>query len=659
MDDTRVVEHPSDFRADARIGGISIVRLTGTVGVMVGGLVVILVMLMKRQSPWQMLATFAAMVVLASQITFSWYRRLSRWIAYRARPRKLAADMRREVTVGSDQTVQDLVKVQACTGPFVEFLDGSYAMVLRIQPQPTGSLSQLELTVIRQRFQAVLKRVASANVEMAIYTDVEPDLNRPEIARQRSLAQRWPVGSGIRRIMEARLSYHEAYALLHCRRTAFHMRLSIQPEHVHLAQQPKSPEEHANQVVAYLREIGMGVAGELKTVGVKVHFLGPDGIRDLAAKQCDPAGWVVTDPPQRTNWAYPIGETRPPLTVPPAPIVEAAPLFPPADEWEEEVEEEAPAPVAPAHVAAEVTPPVPTAETPPPVVVQAEVSQGDPALALPMDPEPLTPPAPVPPAQPVAAPLREPEPMETPIRRSVPTQGRRPADVAPGLAPIASREILAVIGADRKAGASTVAASIAMGIRNRGNSVGLVCLEGRNDLVRWLVGDVLVNNHMWQRAAEELWLLGPRGTTLTPGPTRLPGGSIPALPAEAVTRVLGITKRESDIVVMDLGSDLGSEQRIALTQATGVIIVATPDLHSWEAAQLRVEMAVAQGLPRESIVVIVNRSRGDSSQYPGQAPLVLPEDNTVQSSWRMGSVPVIGAPDSPWSQAVTNWVNQL
>lgn len=655
MDDTpRIVEHPSDFRADARIGGISIVRLSATVGVIVLGLVIVLFMLMKRQSGWHMLATFAAVIVLAAQISFNWYRRLSRWIAYRVRPRELITDMRRAVTLGSDQTVQDLVKIQACTGPFIEFMDGYYAMVLRMQPQPTGTLSQLELTVIRQRFQAVLKRVTAAKVEMAIYTDVEPDLNRPELARLRSLTRRWPASSGVRRIMEVRLNYHEAYAAQLGRRTTFHVRLAILPEHVPVAQQPKNPEEHAAQVVAYLREIGMGIAGELRSAGVKVHFLGPAGIRDVCTKQWDPAGWAMADPPQQTNWAYPIGEERPVLTVPPAPVVEetAAPIWQQPDEWEEEDTEAAPAPVP-----ATEEPFMEPVEVAAPGIAQEEASQSVPVC--PID-EPKSIPAAAPVA-PLAAPIPEaPEPPARPIRQpAAPVQGRRQADANPQLAPIASREILAVIGADRKTGASTVAASIAMGIRNRGNSVSLVSLEGRNDLVRWLVGDVLVNNHMWQRAAEELWLEGPRGTTLTPGPTRLPGGSIPALPSEAITKVLGITKRESDIVVMDLGSELGSEQRVALMQATGVIIVTTPDLHNWDAAQLRIEMAAAQGLPRDSIVSIVNRNRGDASQLPGRAPLVLPEDNAVQGSWRMGSVPVIGAPDSPWSQAVINWVNQL
>lgn len=223
-----------------------------------------------------------------------------------------------------------------------------------------------------------------------------------------------------------------------------------------------------------------------------------------------------------------------------------------------------------------------------------------------------------------------------------------------------TREVIAVVGANRRVGTSTVSISLALALRSRGNSITHISLDGgRNDVVAWTGIHALVSNHDWVQGTEDLLLPGPRGIHLVPGPTRLPGATYQMMDNDTITRLLGRIRRESDVVVLDLGAEITSEQRAVLMQATGVIVVTTPDLDE-EGAQMVVDMAAAQGIPRNHVAVFLNRApSGRAPAHSGPVELILPDEPVLPECRRVGSLPVVAAPDSPWVQALMSWSQRL
>lgn len=646
------IEHPADFRADARLGRWTLLQLLSAVILVVSSGMGAIIMMMFRADGWKIALVVAVAWSITAEILFGLRRQLARATRWAFRARWRRADASRPGAVAKDETVQDLFPVHAVSGPFLSLPDGQLAMVLRIQPPPTQCLSEIQREVLRGRFQAALRRAAQRQVEVALYTEVIPDLDRPQHERLLHLAHRLPAESGLRHIAQARLQHHAQFAQEVGHVTVHHMRLSVSPQHV-----VTGAGNQAESMMDHLREVGMAIAEELRVSGQRVQFLAPEALRDLAARQLDPHGWRQTEPPRGTDWAWPVGDERRTITGNPADLV------PP--------EVMATATPTPAVVTEELAPPPlpPIVETPPAIEMVEEspvVEEIPPPPPLPWeepmterDAEPTPPPEPepTPPALP-PMPAPEPEPVQVP---NVPTPSRAPdrSTAAPGAHPLQSREVLAVIGADRKTGTSSVAISIALAIRARGNSTTVISMDGgRNDLVAWAGMDAIVSVMDWAHAAAELMLPGPRGITLIPGPTRLAGATYQPMAAELVGRLLGQARREADVLVLDLGAapEATPEHRAALAQATAMLVVATPDTDHTRIATV-VQMAQAQGLHHESVALAINRVT-DPHSIRG-AELILPEDPALASCRRMRSYPVIGAPTAPWTQALVAWVHTL
>lgn len=313
------VEHPADFEKDAVLfGGLTITQLFLIAPAVAVGVLANFGLLMRRPLLWEWysVAISLAVTIYCLEISHRLRRRITLATVFALRPRWRRSDASKPVTAHSNETVQDLVKVQACSGPFVQFLDGSVAMVLRITPPPSVCASPQQEETVRLRFQKVLKRAAQAGAEVMIYQEVEPDLNRSEIDRNLARAERLLVEAGLRRLVTERQHYHGEVATEWGRRVAYHIRLAIRPEQALFAATAETEAERTEAVLTHLRDIGMGIAGEIGHDGVKVQPLGPEGVRNLMARQLDPAGWLMSEPVRGTDWAWAAGGDQPVIGAP-------------------------------------------------------------------------------------------------------------------------------------------------------------------------------------------------------------------------------------------------------------------------------------------------------------------------------------------------------
>lgn len=131
---TRQVEHPADYRKDARlIGDLTFGQVAWSTLAMIGGGVMELYLNVTGASTGLQTLCGALTILAVLQITWGLFRRINLVIQYGMRPRNRRADDSQRVTQASDQTVQDLIKVDSCEGPVVAFLNGNLAMYLRVE----------------------------------------------------------------------------------------------------------------------------------------------------------------------------------------------------------------------------------------------------------------------------------------------------------------------------------------------------------------------------------------------------------------------------------------------------------------------------------------------------------------------------------------------
>lgn len=308
------IEHPADFEKDAVLfAGLTITQVFFMAPVIAVGVFGNLGLLLRKPPLWEWYSIALSLVVtvVCLEITHNLRRRLTLTAVFRLRPRWRKSDASKPVTAHSQDTVQDLVKVEACSGPFVQFVDGRLAMILRIQPPPTVCTAPEDAESLRLRFQRALKRAAQAGAEVMIYQEVEPDLNRSEMDRNMGLAEKLPLESGLRLLVTQRQHFHGEVALEWGRRLAYHVRLSIRPDQVPVAASADTEAERTEAVLNHLRDVAMGMAEEIGHDGLKVQPLGSEGVRNLMARQLDPAGWRMTEPVQGTEWAWAAGAKQP------------------------------------------------------------------------------------------------------------------------------------------------------------------------------------------------------------------------------------------------------------------------------------------------------------------------------------------------------------
>lgn len=624
-------QHPADFRADAKLGRFTLTQVAALMLVGVGVMITGLVAVMGRPAAWKVLLALLFWAVIAAEFVFQARRRLERWYAFQGRPRIRGSDA--SVPAEQDKTVQGLIPVQGVAGPVVTWLNSSQVgIIMRIIPAPTTAIDDLRAQALQARFAEVLKRCVHARVTPSIYVDVEPDLQRPELDRHRHLANRLPAESGLRKIITARLNHHEALAQHESRTVAYHLRLTVDVANTPALQKVKG--NQAEAAMGYLREISGEIAEDLGRTGAQVQFLSPESIRDVTMRQLDPAGWRDREPARGTDWAWSVDGHQPILEAPPSALnVDTLPSAQAAEtvQWPTPAPE--PHPPAPApDTSMTSSPPEPTPEVRPGGASSPVQASATPATGTWQD-------------------LLGKAPQQRPRHR--------PPPELPGVRPLETKEVLAVVGATHRAGTSTVALNLGYAFKARGNSVAVVSLDGANDIPRWLGISAIVSTEHWVRGVSDLWMPAMRDLTVVPGPTRLPGVPHTLIPGDAIARVIGRTRRETDVVIVDLGTDIGPEARMVLSHATGLIVVLTPESDAVEAAYLRVEQAEAAGLSRNTMALMVNRARSEVAPEGVQPALILPEDEDVSECTRLRTAAVVAAPESPWAQALVHWAHHI
>jgi MinD-like ATPase involved in chromosome partitioning or flagellar assembly len=633
-------QHPPEFRVDARLGRLTLLQVVGMLVVVAGMSITILVAVLARPPFWRTASFLLAFGAVGAEVLFGVRRRFRRALAYAGRPRWRRSDV--SVPISQDQTVQALAPVQGLTGPFWTWDNSTeIAMLLRILPAPTTCVDDLRAQTLQLRFAEALRRCAQAGINPSIYVDVEPDLQRPELERQRKQALRLPAQSGLRPLLLARLAHHERLAQTFARTVSYHLRLVADVTQIPGIE--RLGDNVTEAAMQHLRDVAAEIAEDLRPSGAQVQYVGPEGIRDIVMRQLDPAGWRASEPARNTDWAYPVDGQPSVLQAPPASELPAAE---PAG-----VEEPESVPVTA------------TEDLPKPVEIAQKPAPAQPADLEPEQPAVVAnPPAPDllkillgrRPSQPVPdqAPA---SPAEVPTRKAA-----EPRAESIQARPLATREVLAVVGATHRVGTSTVALNLALALRGRGNSVAIVALDGDNAIGRWHGRNALVSTQHWVEGSSDLWVPLPRGITLVAGPTRLPGVPYPAIPDEAIARVIGTIRREIDVVILDLGCEINSESRVALTHATGLLVVMGPDPDQVEAAELRREQAAAAGLGDGCMAMILNRAAGGQKPAGRTKPaLVLPEDPTVAECAQVRTAPVVAAPETPWAQALITWAQHI
>lgn len=362
------VEHPADYRKDARlVGNLSVSQVAGATLAVIGGCLLELYLSLTAAPGGLHLLGWLLTAATVLQITWGLTRRVNLVLQYGCRPRERQADASRPVTATSEDTLQDLIKVQASEGTMATFLDGSLAVFLEIRPGPTRCLSSEQQARLCRRLEQTLLNLSETGVEMTVYADLDPDLNRAEVDRQTELLAAWPEASGLRRLVGMRMEHHWWLAEQEARRSTYHVRLTLRPERLPLAREQETPEERMERALDYLRRVGQNVAEELGGEGTRVIPLSPEGLRDLAARQLDPAGWRQVEPVAGTAWRWPVGAAGPSAADAPAeeaetdvpPMQTAAPAnLPPAAPVLVE-----PSPQPPEPVEVVKAPAVPTDET--------------------------------------------------------------------------------------------------------------------------------------------------------------------------------------------------------------------------------------------------------------------------------------------------------
>lgn len=270
--------------------------VSGSVGL--GGVVLVLLLVFGAPA-WILALIFIGMVLVAAEVAFRISRSAQIWVAFLLRPREWRANASHRVSTRSEGTVQDMIRVAAVLGPYVQMMDGTVAMLLAVEPPPTSCMSAEEKERVCRAFQQALVRAARSGVELFVYADLQPDLYRVEAERHCELLAAWPADDPFAQLYKERIDYHWHFGYFTARRVAYHIRLSLADMAV-LGEQ-RTP-------VEYLRTVADGVIQDLQNAGLRLAELSPEPLRDLMICQLDPATWWQAEPARGVAWDWPAGQ---------------------------------------------------------------------------------------------------------------------------------------------------------------------------------------------------------------------------------------------------------------------------------------------------------------------------------------------------------------
>jgi len=533
---------------------------------------------------------FGTLLVLAN---------LPRWVAilrrYLKSPRTWIGD-RPPGSPGAGHSLTGLSQVAALHGPFLEYADGTWGAILEVASPPWEQLPPEERDLLQGAFELCLRRAAQAKVTLTVFAEVLPDLIPEELQRQDARLAAWQPDSGLARLAAARLNHHRAWAARQARRVCYHLRVAASPGQIELPRRPRDRQDRRLLMKEFLRQTLSGLSFELQRAGLQPVALSADAVRDVAARQVDPATWREAPPPAAPDWAWEAGTLPPPLQGPPGSYPDEGALAEPAPEPLSNTGE----PDGPADTAAAVA------------TVPGQESG-----------------------------TQRPRTWTRFLVRWQRSFRRRKAAPA--------RQLLVVVLAGKGGtGLTSVAANLAILIAGRGHRTAALALDGYGDLVSYLGLSVAVSLSDWQTVSDVLWVPGPAGLTVVPGPSGLTDVSI----EPALDGVLSAVRQQADVIVADVGHDWNPVVPALLRRASHAWVVATPDRLCWEHTGLAAHRLHAVGVDLGQVGLIVNRT------MPGQVPedlpplpfgwcAQLPEDTAA----RVG-IPALDAPDSAFVAAL-------
>ena len=202
---------------------------------------------------------------------------------------------------GGNKSVQDLCGIQAGAGPFFIFPRGYLGVVLTMTPPPWEVLTHERRSTVVSAYQAALARTVENNAMVSVYIDFDLELPRAEIERKAmEWRSRFPVGSGLREIAEARLD-HFMSGISNVKPVSI-VRILWRPVAGDLPRRPRNKEEKETFAAMVFSDMIETFVAELAQGGIATRVLGPEAVRDHAARQLNPADWRRIAPVSGTDW---------------------------------------------------------------------------------------------------------------------------------------------------------------------------------------------------------------------------------------------------------------------------------------------------------------------------------------------------------------------
>ncbi len=139
------------------------------------------------------------------------------------------------------------------------------------------------------------------------------------------------------------------------------------------------------------------------------------------------------------------------------------------------------------------------------------------------------------------------------------------------------------------------------------------------------------------------------------------------VPADNLSKLVEFLSRNFKFIVVDCGNDIGPMQNAILQDATGIVIVSTPEILVVQQTQRLINELLTQTYPKEMFQLVLNKFNNAGlppqtiGQHLGVMPLgIIPSDEpTTMSSLTQSKPFVVTNPKSPISSAYFDFVRKL
>jgi pilus assembly protein CpaF len=139
------------------------------------------------------------------------------------------------------------------------------------------------------------------------------------------------------------------------------------------------------------------------------------------------------------------------------------------------------------------------------------------------------------------------------------------------------------------------------------------------------------------------------------------------VPADNLSKLIEYFSRSFKFIIVDCGNDIGPMQTAVLQDATGIIIVATPEILVVQQTQRLINDLLTQTYPKEMFQLVLNKFNNAGlqpqviGQHLGLMPLgIIPSDEATTAASLTQSRPfVVTNPKSPISTAYFDLVRKL